>query len=254
MQIDDRVAPVAMEAIMMKLVRSAAVGTCLAIAVAGCATPVPPQGVSALLPKHAALYAEDWSACDEADALVVSQCTQVEEYDSIIKGNWVEHWYRTEWRVIRVERGEWPEETISFVFRDRGSPSQSGFYLGKAPQVYYRGAVVGFCLDTSKSTPVIVTQQARSRLPSHGSLRCPRYDAREPGREQMFQNVIEAARRFVQLPFGGSLAVTEEYDTFFVVEVTTPDDSAALKVEKNSYRVTQIPDPYIEVGPSDAGV
>lgn len=234
----------------------AVLSACVAVVVAGCATvPAPPQEVSVVLPKDAAIYGEDPAACDEADTLIVAQCRQMTEYHSVVKGNRVQRWYLTDWRVIRAERGQWRDEAMNFVFHDSDSPSGAGFYLGERPSVYYKGAVVAFCVDTSKSPPVIVAQQTRSRLPSHGSLRRPKYDIRVAGREQVFQNVTKAARQFVQLPFGGgSLAVTEEYDAFFVVEVMTADDSIALMVEKNSYRVTQLPNAYVEVEQPDAGV
>lgn len=223
--------------------------------VAGCATSAPPQRVSAILPKDTAIYGESPDVCGKADALVVAQCRKIEEYSSTVQGNWVQHWYLTEWRVIRVERGEWPAETVSFVFRESSVSPQSSIVLRRPTPVYYKGAVLGFCIDTSKSKPVIVAQQARSRLPSYGSLRRPHYDAGDPNSVQVIQHVTEAARQFLQAPFGGvSLAVTEEYDAFFVVEVRTAEDSVALIVRKGNYRVGRIPNAYDEADRPDAGV
>ncbi len=234
------------KAIVAKLLAAMTAGVLAAFIVAGCATPVSSQKASALLPKNAAISGENPDRCLSAETLVVAQCTRVEEYDSTVKGDWVQHWYVTEWRAIRIERGEWPAETLSFVFHDRSPASGSGIVLREAPPAYYRGAVMGFCIKASGSKPVIVAQQARSRVPSYGTLRRPKYDARDPESTQVFQSVIEAARRFVQRAVGGggALAVTEEYDRFFVVEVRTADDSVALRVEKGSYRVTRIPDAY----------
>ncbi len=228
---------------MVRRMVSVALAACAAVTIAGCAAPAPARNVNAYLPKNAAVYGEDRDTWRTADTLVVAQCTQVEEYATTVKGNWVQHWYVTYWQVIRVERGAWPEETVSFVFHDSWPTAESGIALKAAPRVYYKGAVVGFCIDTSEAKPVIVAQQARSRVPMHGTLQRPKYDIRDPESTRLFQRVVEAARLFLQQANagGGALTVTEEYDTFFVVETRAADDSVALKVEKGSYRVTEIP-------------
>ncbi len=219
-------------------------GVVVTLVAAGCATPGPPREVSAVLPKHTPLSGEDLDACRTADTLVVVQCRLAEQYDSTVQSGWVRNWYLSEWQVIRVERGRWPDETISFVFRDSWPTSESGFVLRTAPPVYYEGAVMAFCIDTSRSKPTIVAQQTRSRAPSYGSLKRPRYDPRDPESVRTIERVLEAARRFLGQQGGGSLMVTEEYDDFFVVELKRPEGSLALRVEKDSYRVTRIPDAF----------
>lgn len=224
---------------------SAVLGMGLAMGVAGCAgVPAPPREVSVALPRNTPIYVEDPNACQEADALVVAQCTRVEPYGGA--GGSSRAWYLTEWRVIRVEWGYWPERTLSFVFRQRHTASPSSPYLGEVPTVYYEGVVMGFCIETSASPPAIVAQQMRSRTPPYGSLRRPRYNAGNPEIADVFQRVVEAAWQYLNPTAEGieSVEVTEEYDAFFVVEARTADGSIALRVDKNTYRVTRIPDFY----------
>lgn len=223
--------------------------------VAGCAMPVPPLAVNAVLPRNATVLTADPDVCAAADALVVAQCTRVEQYHSAVKGNWVRSWYLAQWHVLRIERGAWPQETVNFVFHDRGPTPESGIVLGAAPRVYYGGAVMAFCIDTSKSPPVIVAQQPRSRVPSHGTLRRPRYDPRDPQSAAIFQKVLNVARAYLRRTSSGAgaLTVTEEYDAFFVVEVKRSDGSVALQVDKGSYRVTRIPEAFEPDDQADLG-
>lgn len=234
------------KAIVHKRIAFAMSSVLAALIVAGCAAPGPPQKVSATLPGNAARATEDPNACAAADTLVAAQCIEVEEYHSTVLRDRVRRWYLTEWRVIRVERGYWPEKTIRFAFHDSSPVSESGIVFTITPPVYYPGAIMAFCVDTNRATPTIVAQQPRSRVPSYGTLSRPRYDARDPETAEVFQRVLDTARAYAQrtLGPGGTLTVTEEYDTFFVVEVRYDDDSVALRVEKGSYRVTQVPDAY----------
>ena len=211
------------------------------IMVAGCATaPTPPWQVNAVLPRNAPIYKSDPNACAEADTLVVAQCTGVDEYSR--SGS--QRWAVADWQVIRTERGWWPERDISFVFRRSDAESRYEHSVTSVPEVYYPGAVMGFCIDTNKATPVIVAEEARSRTLSHGTLMRPNYDAADQSRPAVFRAVLDAARKYLNqtLRMNGTLSLTEEYDQFFVVEARTARKSIALKVDKNTYQVTVIPD------------
>ncbi|MBN1359990.1 MAG: hypothetical protein JW993_05330 [Sedimentisphaerales bacterium] len=233
---------------MVKLMAGAALSACVTVAFAGCASPGPPQPpreVSAVLPKNAPLSGEDPEACAAADTLVVAQCTRLEEYDSAVKGHRLVSWHATEWHLIRVEQGEWPDETVRFVYRESWPERELGVVYRGTPVAYYPGAVMAFCIERTAPKATIVAQQPRSRVPSYGTLSRPQYDPRDPESVQVFQRVLDAARRYAARTLGGgSLNVTEEYDTFFVVEVRSEDRSVALKVDKGSYRVTRVPDAY----------
>ena len=139
-----------------------------------------------------------------------------------------------DWRAIRIERGWWPEEDISFVFREGGQASRYDPSIATVPDVYYPGAVMGFCIDTGKSTPVILAQEPRSRTLSHGMLTRPNYDPSDRSRPEVFEKVLDAARGFLSetLHANGTLSLTEEYGQFFVVEARTADNSVAMRVEE----------------------
>jgi len=220
----------------------------MGLAVTGCGAPAPPQRVNAVLPKNVPVY-EPPGVCDRADTVVLAQCTQRQEYARTVWGNWARHWYVTSWRVVLVERGQWPHTSVDFIAYD-GRPTPGSGIILRMPRmpfpVYYRGALLAFCIDTSQPRPTIVAQEERSRVPPYGRLQLPPREFYDPVEGSIRNAVMAAVRQFVGRDQDKirPLRVIEEYGNFYVVEVGSALEPEVVTVEKGSYRVQPVEPAY----------
>lgn len=231
---------------MAKFVATCIVSACVGLGAGGCGPPAPPQRVNAVLPKNLPIYREEPEACDKADAVVLTQCTQRQEYAKRVRGNWERHWYVTSWRVVRVERGQWPDASVDFISYESWPTLESGIVLEALPPVYYPGALLAFCIDTSQRRPIIVAQEERSRIPPHGKLRQPPRGFYDRGKSGTYDAVVAAATQFARSSEGKMLprGVVEEYDDFYVVELGNALESQVVTVQKGSYHVQAVEPAY----------
>ncbi len=231
---------------MAKLVAAFVVSACVGLGVAGCGPPAPPQRVNAVLPENLSTRGESQENCDKADAVVLAQCTLRQEYAKRTKGDWRQHWYVSRWQVVRVERGQWPDASADFIFYESWPTLESGIILEALLPVYYRGALLAFCIDTSQGRPIIAAQEERSRIPPHGKPRRPPRDFYDFGKDSTYQQIMAAANRYVQSIRGRvpPRNVVEEYEDFYVVEIGNALGSEVVTVEKGSYQVQPVKPAY----------
>jgi hypothetical protein len=210
----------------------------LAIAVAGCGAPRPSEKINAYLPQNVPVVDAKPEVREKADVVLLAQCRRVREYSTELDGKWVNSWYATTWKVIRIERGKWPQDTLIFYFRDRWPAPGSGILLDRAPPRYYVGAIRAFNVD-SRGSPTIVADEARSRIPPHGSVARPIYNSSDPAAVDLFERIENAVRAFVWKEIGviGAVYVTEQYGTQYVAELRTNSRSAAVVVDGDSLAV-----------------
>jgi hypothetical protein len=238
---------------MAKMIASCAVSVLLGLAAAGCGAPAPPQQVNAVLPGNHPIYGEPRGDCAETNAVVLAQCTQRQEYAKTVRGHWERHWYVTSWRVVRVERGPWPDTSVDFIAYDSWPTPESGILLKAPVAEYYRGALLAFCIDTSQPRPTIVAQEKRSPIPPHGKLHSPPRDFYDRDEGSIYKPVMAAVRQFLvdnRRKLGG-YRVLEAYDDRYVVEVLNAEGSEVVTVEKDSYRVRPVEPAYKQgVGPA----
>ena len=231
---------------MAKLVATLIVSACVGLGVAGCGPPGPPGPpgrINAVLAKNLPVRGESQEDCDKADAVVLAQCTQWQQYAERVRGNWERHWYATSWR---VERGQWPHTSVDFISYERWPTPESGIVLGVPLPVYYRGALIAFCIDTSQRRPTIVAQEQRSRIPPYSKLRRPPRDFYDLGKNSMYEQVMAAVNEYMGDDRGKVLprGVVEEYDDFYVVEVGNALESVVVTVDKGSYKVRPVEPAY----------
>jgi hypothetical protein len=210
----------------------------LAMMALGCGAPQPPQKVNAYLPANVPLVGAGTEACATADAIVLGKCAQCREYATIVQGDWVNSWYVAQWRVLRVEQGQWPDRTISFVFVDKWPAPDSGIMVKKAPMPYHVGAVRAFCLDM-KGQPTIVADQSRSRIPPYAPVTRPTYNVSDPQIVTFYERIANTAKAFVrrERSVTGPADVTEQYGRLYVVEIETVSDSLAVVVDGDTWAV-----------------
>ncbi len=237
---------------MAKLTATCMVLVLVSLGAVGCGPPVPPQRVNAVLPKNRRLPGESQDDCDSADAVVLAQCTQRQEYATTVRGNWERHWYVTRWQVVRVERGQWPHASIAFISYYSWPTPESGILLTASYPAYYKGALMAFCIDTSQHRPTIVAQEERSRIPPHGKPRRPPRVFYDLDKNSIYNDVMAAARRFIGKDRGRIMPrrVVEEYDDFYVVDIGNALESAVVTVDKGSYRVQPVEPAYSDGQPS----
>ena len=200
--------------------------------------PEPPQKVNAFLPENKPVVQAAREAAGKADTLVVAKCVQCREYETTTAGPWVESWYVSTWKVLRVERGKWPEESVSFRFLDRWPMPKRGVPSVKPTMPYRVGAMRAFHIDTRKGA-TIVADEARSQIPPHGRVTRPAYDAGNPESELLYGRISDAARAFTQKErrVTGPAHVVEQYGHLFVVEIETLNDSFAVVVDDRTLAV-----------------
>lgn len=221
------------------MLRSTVVLAGLIVMTAGCWTPAPPHRVNAYLPDNVPVAAISLDNAKEADVLVLAQCARSEEYATLLEGKWVNSWYVTQWKVIRVERGKWPQQSITFAFLDKWLAPQMGVAaVNKAPVPYYVGAVRAFCIK-SGGRPTIVASQSRSRIPPYGPVTRPLYDANNPEAPAFYERIYSAAKAFIwnERHKMGPVHVTEQYGRLYVVEVDLDSQSIAVVVDADSLTV-----------------
>jgi hypothetical protein len=234
---------------MAKPIATFIVSACVGLGVIGCGPPAPPGQVNAVLSRDLPIYREEPEVCDKADTVVLAQCVQRQEYAKTVRGDWERHWYLTSWRVVGVERGRWPDASVDFIFYESWPTPESGIVLDlrAGPPVYHRGALTAFCVDTSQRKPVVVAQEERSHIPPHGRPRRPARDFYIRRQEsRIYQQIIAAVDQFFENNHHrwGMREVVEEYDGFYVVEVSNALGSEAVTVEKGSYQVRPVEPAY----------
>jgi hypothetical protein len=214
---------------------------------AGCGAPQPPKPVNARLKDdspYSLLLGRQPKG--EADVGLLARCRKIQEYAKTVKGDWQDHWYLAKWDVMEMMQGQWESPTLTFIFADRWPTPESGIKLKKAPLPYWEAQIFAFWLDSSAKVPLIVRQQQRSRVPPHEALKRPTLDYRKPDAKSLYEQVVNAAAKFVRGEGGtrGGFQLVEEYEDFFVVEHRSFPRSLAVTVCKGTYEVHWV------VGPS----
>lgn len=180
----------------------------------------------------------------QPDARIIAQCLHIEKYDQKTKGNWITYWYLTDWKVINVESGKWSDPNLSFVIADAWPTPKSGFEVYKMPWPYRQGRIFCFDIDTSKKLPLIVSQEERSRIYPYGPVhRVLKLD------EKIVNRIYASVEDFLKNNEGDFKLgrIVENLDNVFVVECPRTDIlSRAVTVDKDSYKVSWIPESFDE--------
>ena len=205
----------------------------------GCAVTSRHREVNVRLLDDVPIYGTRTDSCVDANVVLVARCKQVEEYTTTTRGKAASRWFFTTWNVLRVEQGLWPPKTLSFVFHEVRPHREATALVDTTPMLYYPGAILAFCVETRKAIPIIVGQQSRSQVPPYGIIHRPIYDWQNPDNNVRFTAAADAAKQFVEKErhLVGTATVTEEYDTFYVVEVHTSEGALSVVVAKDSLNV-----------------
>lgn len=199
----------------------------------GCSsTPAPPQEVNAKL-EDLSPYIITKPDKTTADTLVVAQCKKINEY-AVTKQNknWRYHWYYTEWDVINVEKGKWPEPQIKFVFRDSWPTPESGIIIDKQEHPYQKGRIFFFEFDMSRKEPLIIAQEQRSYIPPHNPIVIPHITD-----SNKLDTIFEVSREFLlEHNIKGSYSsFSEETEEYYVFEVRYEDaNNKIILIDKES--------------------
>jgi len=162
--------------------------TCVAIAfvaacasgvlsLVGCRTSGPPRppgplpAVNATVPNDVAVYFDCPADSDpNADTRVVARCRGSEEFWKKTRGNWEYTWGVVRCDVLTVERGTWPDATVSFLCWDAWPTPESGIMVSKPPWPYFKDTILVFDLDTTQHPARVLGQVIR-----HDPRRDPNY-------------------------------------------------------------------------------
>lgn len=107
------------------------------------------------------------------DTVVVAMYEGTVEYavEKTNDVNWRRHWNLSKYKVLRVERGHWPDETVHFVFDYHWPTIESGIMLRVAPDDRFphgrRGTVWALNLDTCSQPAKLVGFSQRSVAPPY---------------------------------------------------------------------------------------
>lgn len=152
------------------------------------APPRPPKACNAIWPKpdHA----------DHGDTVVIARCRGADEYAQTSAGkDWNYHWYLVPMDVLAVERGEWIEKEVNFVYPDAWPTPESGIMFDKVFP-FAKGYVFALTLLTSAKPATVVAFERRSYVAPHGPLK---YIQLKPGKiepESVYGRIIQAVADF----------------------------------------------------------
>lgn len=152
------------------------------------APPRPPKACNAIWPKpdHA----------DHGDTVVIARCRGADEYAQTSAGkDWNYHWYLVPMDVLAVERGEWIEKEVNFVYPDAWPTPESGIMFDKVFP-FAKGYVFALTLLTSAKPATVVAFERRSYVAPHGPLK---YIQLKPGKiepESEYGRIIQAVADF----------------------------------------------------------
>ncbi len=119
----------------------------------GCGEPRPPGRVNARLD-----LAERPSPSAESpgDTVVRGTIRSAKRYASRVRGDWEDSWHLVIVDVIEVQRGRWPDRTVSFTCRETWPTIESGIVLDESPPWWMPGSMVVLRLDTTRRPARIV--------------------------------------------------------------------------------------------------
>jgi hypothetical protein len=151
---------------MRLLLLSAAAGGLLALP--GChsgGVPRPPgplPAVNAALPNDVPVYVDCPANNDpNADTRVVARCRGSANFWKTTRGDWEYTWAVVGCDVLTVERGTWPDATLSFLAWDSWPTLESGILVNKQPWPYFKDVVLAFDLDTTPHPAHVLGQVVR---------------------------------------------------------------------------------------------
>jgi len=148
--------------IVAAILAAAVASGCLAVARCHVSGPPRPWGaspvVNAALPNDVPLY-DDRAA--DGDTRVVARSRGCEEFWKKRRGDWEYTWLVARFDVLKVERGSWPDPTLSFVCWDAGPTLESGILLYTRPWPYRKGVTLAFYLDTTQRPARVIGQVVR---------------------------------------------------------------------------------------------
>lgn len=134
------------------------------LAAAGCHSSGPPRpwgalpAVNAALRDHVPVYVD---RAADGDARVVARCRGCEEFWKTRRGDWEYTWVVARFDVLTVERGSWPDPTLSFVCWDAWPTIESGIMVYKHPWPYRKDVTLAFDLDTTQHPARVIGQVVR---------------------------------------------------------------------------------------------
>ena len=203
--------------------------------------PPPRRRVNAVMPEN---WRSQFDRPAAGDTTVLARCHRARRYAVTRQGDRDFWWYVIEFLVLRVERGKWSEERLSFVCSDVWAVRGSGFYIRKAPYTYLRGRLFAFRLDTTKQPARIVGQERRSYLPPHGRAIPWKLDVDKPAGRKTFDRVKSAVREFEKRKILNRSEFPEETGRFYIVErgeLFTPGGKLkVLLIDKKTYEVKRL--------------
>lgn len=207
--------------------------------------PSSPKPVNAQVPDHVPIYSERRELSEQADVGILAYCQQVKQYAKTARGDWTYHWFQVSWDVIRTTQGTWEHQDLVFVCYDSRPTPESGILLKKGPFPYRQGMVYHFWIDATRTPPLLVRQQERSRLRPHGSIQPLSLKLDDPEGKKIYGQVMEAVRGFIgsSKEHSGGIRIAEELDDRFVVEGLSDHEFLVVTVDKDTYEVRRVPPP-----------
>jgi len=134
---------------------------------------------------------------DHGDAVVIARCRGADEYAQTSAGkDWNYHWYLVSMDVLAVERGEWIDKEVNFVYPDAWPTPESGIKLKKAVFPFAKGYVFALTLMTNAKPVTIAAFERRSYVAPHGPLK---YIKLKPGKiepESEYGRIMRAVADF----------------------------------------------------------
>ena len=118
--------------------------------------PSPAPQVNAILPDNKILYNTENLG---GDIIIEIRISSNQEFASRQNGDWIQHWYLATADVLKVEKGNFPQNEIRFIYQDIWPTPESLIMIDKVPCPYLQGNILEIGLRMHSAKPFEIVNQ-----------------------------------------------------------------------------------------------
>jgi hypothetical protein len=182
----------------------------------------------------------------EFDTRVLVKCTDYRYTDKRREDRWFIYGCRTDFEVLKVERGAISASRLMHISPERRPTPESGIMLSMGPRFILRGGYYRFDIDMSGSVPKVVGTKKLSPVPPHRVAKDPFRGSKDPNTAELRSKVVRAA---MLIGGPGVDYVLDATDDMYIVEHIQWTRVCYILVDKNTLAARWLEAPVTVKGP-----
>lgn len=204
--------------------------------------PAPPEAVNACLSDNQYLFFDQRPPEGQANIELLVYVKDIQNYTTIVEGDWEKHWYRVSCDIIRKAVGQWEDKELNFVCFDTWPTAESGIKAKKRiPFSYLKGRIFYFWIQKKSPLPLILTQKQRSPVAPYEDLNRMMVNFKDPVQKETYYKIAKAASEVVK----NSTNIIDEREDCYIVESAEYENHIGkvsyVKVDKATLKASVIP-------------